>query len=425
MNAEFAKIPEARVFALAPPAIPGISAAGGFSLFLQDRSGGSVEFLAAERAALRRCRPQTPRTANVIPNFSPSVPQIFAEVDKEKVMKQGIPIADVYADPAGLSGRRLRQRLQPLLAPVEGVRAGGRRDARRNPDESQGLLRAQRKGEMVPLSTLVNVRTTAGPNTPCASISIVRRRSSAPRPRLQLGRGIAALEKVAAEPFRPRWATPGRGFRTRREGLSGRHGAVFGLSLVFVFLILAALYESWTLPFSVLLEHAGGGAGRLSRPAVAPFRQQCLRADRARHAGRSHGEERHPDRRVRQRATQAGPPVGGRRAGGRALASAADSDDVVRVHLRLPAAVDRGGAGAAARRMLGTTVVAGMSAATLLGIFFVPALFVFIERIGGHKDVHGEHASPAIIPVAPMSAPEVVSDSGAVASDQARLLGGD
>jgi hypothetical protein len=73
--------------------------------------------------------------------------------------------------------------------------------------------------------------------------------------------------------------------------------------------------------------------------------------------------------------------------------------------------------------MLGTTVVAGMSAATLLGIFFVPALFVFIERIGGHRDVDGEHATAPVIPVAPMATPDVVSDTGAVASGQVRRLG--
>jgi HAE1 family hydrophobic/amphiphilic exporter-1 len=80
------------------------------------------------------------------------------------------------------------------------------------------------------------------------------------------------------------------------------------------------------------------------------------------------------------------------------------------------------GAGAAARRMLGTTVVAGMSAATLLGIFFVPALFVFIERVGGHRDADGEHAST---PVTPMATPDAVSDTGAVASAQVHLLGGE
>src|SRR5260370_23995805 len=88
VNGEFAKIPEARVFALGPPAIPGISAAGGFSMFLQDRSGGSGEFLAANAKRLVDEARKRPELVNLNPNFSPSPPPLYASVGNAKLRNQ-------------------------------------------------------------------------------------------------------------------------------------------------------------------------------------------------------------------------------------------------------------------------------------------------------------------------------------------------
>ena len=425
LNAEFAKIPEARVFALAPPAIPGISAAGGFSLFLQDRSGGSVEFLAQNVKRFVEAARKRPELQNVIPNFSPSVPQIFAEVDKEKVMKQGIPIADVYATlQAFLGGAYVNDFTRFSRQWKVFVQAAP--DARRNPDNLKDFYVRNAKGEMVPLSTLVNVRTAAGPEYTVRfnlyrSAEIIGSAS----PAYSSGEAIAVLEKIAAETLPPEMGYAWNALSYQEKVSQGGTAKVLGLSLVFVFLILAALYESWTLPFSVLLSTPvavlGAYLGLLSRHFDSNVYAQIglvmlvgLTAKNAILIVEF----------AKERLKHGRPLVDAALEGARLRLRPILMTSFAFIFGCLPLWI-ADGAGAAARRMLGTTVVAGMSAATLLGIFFVPALFVFIERIGGHRDVDGEHATAPVIPVAPMATPDVVSDTGAVASGQVCRLGGE
>jgi HAE1 family hydrophobic/amphiphilic exporter-1 len=413
VNAEFAKIPEARVFALAPPAIPGISAAGGFSLFLQDRSGGSVEFLAQNVKRFVEAARKRPELQNVIPNFSPAVPQIFAEVDKEKVMKQGIPIADVYATlQAFLGGAYVNDFTRFSRQWKVFVQAAP--DARRNPDNLKDFYVRNAKGEMVPLSTLVNVRTTAGPEYTVRfnlyrSAEIIGSAS----PAYSSGEAIAVLEKVAAETLPPEMGYAWNALSYQEKVSQGGTAKVLGLSLVFVFLILAALYESWTLPFSVLLSTPvavlGAYLGLLSRHFDSNVYAQIglvmlvgLTAKNAILIVEF----------AKERLKQGRPLVDAALEGARLRLRPILMTSFAFIFGCLPLWI-ADGAGAAARRMLGTTVVAGMSAATLLGIFFVPALFVFVERIGGHKDV------------APVAAPAAGSETAAVASGPVRLLGGE
>jgi HAE1 family hydrophobic/amphiphilic exporter-1 len=413
VNAEFAKIPEARVFALAPPAIPGISAAGGFSLFLQDRSGGSVDFLAQNVKRFVEAARKRPELQNVIPNFSPSVPQIFAEVDKEKVMKQGIPIADVYATlQAFLGGAYVNDFTRFSRQWKVFVQAAP--EARRNPDNLKDFYVRNAKGEMVPLSTLVNVRTTAGPEYTVRfnlyrSAEIIGSAS----PAYSSGEAIAVLEKVAAETLPPEMGYAWNALSYQEKVSQGGTAKVLGLSLVFVFLILAALYESWTLPFSVLLSTPvavlGAYLGLLSRHFDSNVYAQIglvmlvgLTAKNAILIVEF----------AKERLKQGRPLVDAALEGARLRLRPILMTSFAFIFGCLPLWI-ADGAGAAARRMLGTTVVAGMSAATLLGIFFVPSLFVFIERIGGHKDVEGGRTSPPVLSVAP------------VASGQVRLLGGE
>ena len=182
---------------------------------------------------------------------------------------------------------------------------------------------------------------------------------------------------------------------------------VLGLSLIVVFLILAALYQSWSLPFSVLLSTPvavlGAFLGLLARHFDSNIYAQIglvmLVGLTAKNAilivefAKARLDEGTPPRR--------------RRARGRAAAPASHPHDVVRLHLRVPAAVGRvGAARSGATRMLGTTVVTGMLAATALGIFLVPALFVFMERLAGNK---GQAHAPAA-EGAPGPAPKVVHE---------------
>ena len=165
---------------------------------------------------------------------------------------------------------------------------------------------------------------------------------------------------------------------------AGRAGVVFALSLGFVFLILAALYESWSLPFSVLLSVPIAVVGAFLGLWPARLRPRRLRADRPGHAHRAGGQERDPDRGVRQ---------GRRSSAGEPLVEAALQG--ARLRLRpilmtsfafilgcVPLWIAQG-AGAAGRQILGTVVVAGMLAATGIAIFLIPVLFVAVERLAG------------------------------------------
>ncbi len=386
LNAQFSKIPEARVFALMPPAIPGISAAGGFSMFLQDRSGGSVAFLAENVKRFVDAARKRPELQNINPNFSPSVPQIFAEVDKEKAMKQGVPIADVYATLQAFLGgtyvndfTRFSRQWKVLVQAAP--------DYRRTAEDMKSFYVRNARGEMMPLSTFVNVRTTNGPEY-TVRFNLYRSAEiiGAAAPGYSSGQALAALEEVAAQTLPPEMGYAWNALSYQEKAAQGGTVKVLGLSLVFVFLILAALYESWSLPFSVLLSTPvavlGAFLGLLSRKfdlnIYAQIGLVMLVGLTAKNAIL-----------IVEFAKE-------RLAEGRSVVDAAVEGARMRKRPILMTSFGLSfgcsplwvadGAGAAARRMLGTTVIAGMSAATLLGIFLVPALFVTFERLAGHRE---------------------------------------
>jgi hydrophobic/amphiphilic exporter-1 (mainly G- bacteria), HAE1 family len=385
INIEFSKIPEARAFCIAPPAIPGLSAAGGFSIFLQDRSGGSVEFLAKSVKAFVDEARKRPELANVTPNFSPSVPQLFADVDKERLLKQGVPIGDVYGT------------LQAFLggAYVNDFTRFGRQwkvflqaepQDRNEPDDVKGFYVRNARGDMVPLSTFVHMRTTTGPEY-TVRFNLYRSAEviGAPAAGYSSGQAIAALEDVAAKTLPPEMAYAWNALSYQEKLAQGGTAKVLGLSLVFVFLILAALYESWSLPFSVLLSTPvavlGAYVGLLSRHFDNNVYAQIglvmlvgLTAKNAilivefakglREQGKGVIEAALEGARLRLR------PI--------LMTSFAFIFGCIPLWIA-------DGAGAAGRRILGTAVITGMLAATLVGIFFVPSLFVFIEKLAGNK----------------------------------------
>ncbi|MGD0525321.1 MAG: multidrug efflux RND transporter permease subunit [Polyangiaceae bacterium] len=404
INRQFASIPEARVFAVAPPAIPGISSAGGFSMMLQDKSGGSYAFLAQNVGRFVAEAQKRPELAGIRPIFSPSVPQLFADVDKDKALKEGVQLGEIY------------NALQTFLGGsyVNDFTAFGRQwrvflqaePAFRNSADDVGKFYVRNaRGDMVPLSSFVRVRQTSGPEYTVRfnlfrSVEI----QGIQAPGYSSGQAIAALEDVAAKTLPPEMGYSWNGLSYQEVVSAGGTGKVIGLSLVFVFLILAALYESWSLPFSVLLSVPvavlGAFTGLLSRHfdnnIYAQIGLVVLVGLTAKNAilivefAKSQLES------------------------GKSLIDAALEGAKLRLRpiLMTSFAFIFGciplwvatGAGAAARRMLGTAVISGMLAATLLGIFFIPALFVVVERIAGggkKKAEKEEEAAPATEHTAP------------------------
>ncbi len=247
------QVTEGIAFAFMPPPIPGLGSAGGFSLWLQDRSGGSVEFLDQNLQNFLAAARQRPELSGVISQFSADVPQIYADVDRDKALKQGVAVADVYQTlQAYLGGIYLNQfnrfgRQWRVFLQSEG-------EMRTSEKDIAGYFVRNNEGEMVPLSALVTTRTISGPEyTNRFNLYRSAQVIGAAAPGYSSGQAMAALEEVAREVL-PReigydWAD----LSYQERQTSGAATQALALSLVFVFLILAALYESWSLPFSVLL----------------------------------------------------------------------------------------------------------------------------------------------------------------------------
>jgi HAE1 family hydrophobic/amphiphilic exporter-1 len=399
LNQKMAKeIPEAVGFAFGPPAIPGLGTAGGFTFMLQDRTGGTVEQLFDNLDKLTQAARKRPELASLVSTFRPSVPQLYIDVDQDRVLKQGLQFADVY------------QTLQSFLggAYVNQFNRFGRQwkvylqaepQYRNSSDQINNFYVRNSKGEMTPLGSLVTIRRVSGPEYTnrfnlFRSIQI----NGSPAPGYSSGQATAAMEEVAAQVLPSNMGYAWSDMSYQEKKASGGQALVFGMSLLFVFLILAALYESWSLPFSVLLSTPVAVFGAFGGLMLRKFDNNIfaqiglvmligLTAKNAilivEFAVLEHKK-------------------------GKDLVEAALEGARLRLRpiLMTSFAFILGcvplwtakGAGAIGRKVLGTSVIVGMSAATVMGVFLVPVLFVLVERIATRKKkttLEVPQASPA------------------------------
>jgi HAE1 family hydrophobic/amphiphilic exporter-1 len=220
---------------------------------LEDRSGQDIEFLAQNTDRFLQAARQRPEFASLTTTFIPTAPQVLADVDRDKVLKQGLDVRDVYQTlQAYLGGLFLNQfnrfgRQWRVFLEAEGE------ERLSDHDIAQYYVR-NNDGNMVPLSSLLKTRNILGPEyTNRFNLYRAAQIIGTVAPGYSSGQALTALEEVAKQTLPPEIGYDWSDLSYQERKASGSTTSVFGLSLVFVFLILAALYESWALPFSVLL----------------------------------------------------------------------------------------------------------------------------------------------------------------------------
>ncbi len=413
INQELSKIPEGIAFSFSPPAIPGVGTSGGFTFVLEDRSGQEITFLASNLETFLAAARKRPEIAGLSTTFLPSVPQQFVDVDRDKVIKQGVPINDVYRTIQAFMGglfinyfNRFGRQWQVYIE-AEG-------DYRTRAENVGQFFVRNSKNEMVPLAAVTKFESRPGPEfTMRYNEYRAAQINGAAAPGFSANQATAALEQVFAQtmPREMGYDYLGISYQEKKAQQAVPASVVFGFSLLFVFLILAALYESWSLPFSILLSTPvaifGAFAVLWLRRAVQsallpPFMVQ-LETDVYSQIGLvmliglaaknailivEFAKDEYEQ--------------------GKPLADAALTGARLRLRPILMTSFafilgcvplwTASGAGSVSRQIMGTTVIGGMLAASAIGIFFVPAFFYIVERFSAKKVGEGPVAGAMPLP---------------------------
>jgi HAE1 family hydrophobic/amphiphilic exporter-1 len=422
LNRELSQLAEGVAFDFSPPAIPGVGTSGGFTFVLEDRAGKDVQFLTSNLNAFLAAARKRPEIASLSTTFLGSVPQQFIDVDRDKVVKQGVAIADVYRTIQAFMGglfinyfNRFGRQWQVYIE-AEG-------EYRTNAENVGQFYVKNRGGTMVPLSALTRFEPRPGPEFTmrynlfrCAQIN------GSAAPGYSSNQATAALEQVFAQtmPAEMGYDYLGISFQEKKAQEGVPPSVIFGLSLLFVFLILAALYESWTLPFSVLLSTPVAVFGAF---AVLWIRRALISAFYPPFMVQIESDIYSQIGLVMLIGLAAKNAIlivefaKDEYEQGKPLADAALSGARLRLRPILMTSFafifgciplwTATGAGSVARQIMGTTVIGGMLAASALGIFFVPAVFCIVEKF---SKAENKNASPASAMPAPTEVPGTGDD---------------
>jgi len=404
LNRELSKITEGIAFSFPPPAIPGVGTSGGFTFMLEDRAGKDPEFLAQNLVKFLAAARKRPELAGVTTTALPAVPQVFVDVDRPRVIAQGVQLSDVYKTLQTFMGGVLVNyfnrfgRQWQVYVQAEG-------DYRTRADNVGQFYVTNDAGQPVPMSALTTIQPRTGPEFTlrynlyrCAQIN------GSAAPGYSSGQAIKAMEETfaATMPAEMGYDYSGMSYQEKKAAEGVSPTVIFGMSLLFVFLILAAQYESWSLPFSVLLGTpiAVFGAflflwmrgldnnvyaqiglvmliGLAAKNAILIVEFAKMEFDK----GKSPEEAALIAAKLRLRP----------------ILMTAFAFILGCVPLWVAS-----GAGGISRRVLGTAVIGGMLAASVLAIFLIPVSFDVVERIA-HR---GKKESP------PSSAPAIVPSEG-------------
>jgi hydrophobic/amphiphilic exporter-1 (mainly G- bacteria), HAE1 family len=371
-------------YSFPPPAIPGVGTSGGFSFVLEDRSGGTPEFLAAQEQGFLAAANKRPELAGLMTTALLSVPQVGVTVDNAKVLTQQVGLPDVYQTLQTFMGGALVNyftrfgRQWQVYVQAEG-------SYRTSPSNLGKFYVTNANGRMVPLSTLTAIQQRSGPEfvTRFNQFQAVQINGSA-APGYSSNQAIAAVEDVFKQtmPVQMGYDWTGMSYQEVKAAQGVSPAVIFGLSFLIVFLIMAAQYNSWTLPFSVLLgvpiaifgAFAALYLRGLDNDVYAQVGLVMLIGLSAKNAILivEFAKDEYESGKSLLEAS-----LTGARLRLRPILMTAFAFILGCVPLWIA-----NGAGAVSRRVLGTAVIGGMLAASLIAIFFIPVSFDVVERAG-------------------------------------------
>jgi HAE1 family hydrophobic/amphiphilic exporter-1 len=244
---------DARVMVLQPPPIRGLSQTGGFELMIEDRAGKGVEALQAVVDRFQDEAAKRPELAGVFSTFSARVPQLKFDLDRTKARRLDVPITDIFAVlQTNLGGYYVND--FDLFGKVWKVMVQAEGGVRTKPEDIKNLYVLNRKGERVPLSSLGEVRYALGPiDVPHYNLYAAAKMNGGPAPGYSSGQALAAMQEIAAEVLPEGYGTEWTGTTFQEQKTGSQAIYIFALSVVCVFLFMAALYESWIRPTVIIL----------------------------------------------------------------------------------------------------------------------------------------------------------------------------
>jgi HAE1 family hydrophobic/amphiphilic exporter-1 len=409
VNQQLSTLPDGFALSFPPPAIPGVGTSGGFTFVLEDRAGKDVQFLADNLQKFTAAASKRPEIApGIVSTFLPSVPQQYLDVDREKALKQGVALSDVYRTIQAYMGglfvnyfNRFGRQWQVYIE-AEG-------QYRDTMDDIGQFYVRNSQGGMVPLSALAKFESRPGPEFTMRynlyrSAEII----GGAAPGYSSAQAMKALEETFDKTMPPEMGYDymGMSFQEKKTQEGVPTWAIFGFSLLFVFLILAALYESWTLPFSVLLSTPVALFGAF---AILWLRRWVMSLYLPLYMIQIEDDVYSQIGLVMLIGLAAKNAIlivefaKDKYESGMGVAEAALEGARLRLRPILMTSFafilgclplwTASGAGSVGRQIMGTTVIGGMLAASAIGIFLIPAIFYVVERLSG-----AEKHSPDMLP---------------------------